>query len=356
MNRLVITILAIASALNAQSFDTVKVVEGPASRVSRLPAELQPYLKTTIRARVNGFIERMDADVGTQVRTGQVIAKLSAPELAAQIAAAESKVTEITARRAETEARLVTARSTFERLREAARTPGVIADNELVIAENDIKALEAAAAAVDSAANAARIAVQPLRDLQSYLDITAPFDGVITQRFAHPGTLAGPGAADTALYELAQVSQLRLIIAVPEPVVATVTRGATVRFRVPAHADREFNGTVARIPNVLDNKTRTMAVEADVNNANGALAPGMYAEVTWTARVPRRLMLVPPSAVAVTTARSFVIRVNSGKAEWVDVVKGNTVGDLIEVSGPLAVGDEVIRRASDEIRSGITIR
>lgn len=356
MNHLVITILAFASALNAQSLDTVKVVEGPASRVSRLPAELRPFLTTTIRARVNGFIERMDADVGTQVRTGQTLGKLSAPELVAQIAAAESRVIEISARRAETEARLITARSTLERLREAARTPGAIAANELVVAENDVKALEATAAAVDAAVNAAKTAVQPLRDMQSYLDITAPFDGIITQRFAHPGTLVGPGATDTALYEVAQVSQLRLIIAVPEPVVSTVTSGTTIRFRVPAHSDQEFSGTVARIPRVLDAKTRSMAVEADVNNTSGALAPGMYAEVTWTSRTARRPMLVPPSAVAVTTARSFVIRVNSGKAEWVDVVKGNTAGELVEVTGPLAVGDEVIRRASDEIRPGSKIR
>jgi len=356
MNRLLITMLALTRALDAQSLDTVKVVEGPASRVSRLPAELEPFLKTTIRARVNGFIERMDADVGTQVHTGQTLGKLSAPELAAQIAAAESKVTEITARRAETEARLISARSTLERLREAARTPGVIAANELIVAENEVKALEASGAAVDSAANAAKTAIQPLRDMRSYLDITAPFDGIITQRFAHPGTLVGPGTTDTALYEVAQVSQLRLIIAVPEAVVSTVTRGTAVRFRVSAHSDQEFGGTVARIPRVLDTKTRSMAVEADVNNTNGALAPGMYAEVNWTSRTARRPMLVPPSAVAVTTARSFVIRVKSGKAEWVDVVKGNTAGDLIEVMGALVVGDEIIRRASDEIRPGSIIR
>lgn len=356
MNRLATTLLTFATALAAQSVETIKVVEGPANRVSRLPAELQPYLKTTIRARVNGFVERMDADAGTQVGAGQSIAKLSAPELSAQIAAAESRVTEITSRRAETEARLITARSTLERMREAGRTPGVIAANELIIAESEVKALEASAATIDSAANAAKAAIQPLRDMQSYLSITAPFEGVITQRLAHPGALVGPGSGDTALYELAQVARLRLIIAVPEPIVATVTRGTTVRFRVPAHAEREFIGTVARIPNVLDNKTRTMAVEADVNNAGGALAPGMYAEVTWTARAPRRTMLVPLSAIAVTTARSFVIRISSGKAEWVDVTKGNTAGDLIEVSGPLAVGDEIIRRASDEIRPGTTIR
>ncbi|MEO8097780.1 MAG: efflux RND transporter periplasmic adaptor subunit [Acidobacteriota bacterium] len=356
MNRLLIAVAFLSGSLQAQSLETVKVVEGPASRVSKLPAELRPFLKTTIRARVNGFVETMDADVGTQVRAGQRLARVSAPEIPAQIAAAESKVTEITTRRAEIEARIAGARSTLARLREASKTPGVIAANELVVSENEINALEASAASIDAAAAAAKTAVQPLRDLLAYLEITAPFDGVITQRLAHPGTLVGPGAADTPLYELEQVSQLRLIIAMPEAAVPTIAVGARVGFRVPAHSEREFTGTVARIPRVLDPKTRSMFVEADVANANGALAPGMYAEVNWTSRAARRPMLVPPSAIAVTTSRTFVIRVHSGKAEWVDVMKGNAVGDLVEVAGPIAIGDEIIRRASDEIRQGSPVK
>jgi membrane fusion protein, multidrug efflux system len=149
---------------------------------------------------------------------------------------------------------------------------------------------------------------------------------------------------------------LRLIIAVPEPSVSTLASGTTVRFHVPAYSEREFSGTISRIPHSLDPKTRSMAVEADVANTNGALAPGMYAEVTWTERNARRPLLVPPSAVAITTARSFVIRVNDGKAQWVDVTKGNTVGELVEVFGSLSVGDELIRRASDEIRPGTPVR
>jgi membrane fusion protein, multidrug efflux system len=355
MNRFLIALLGLAASLYAQSLETVKVVEGPATRASKLPAELRPYLKTTIRARINGFVESMDADVGTQVRAGQRLAKLSAPEIAAQIAAAESKATEITARRAEIESRIVGVRSTLDRLREASKTPGVIAANELVVSENEIKTLEASAASIDAAAAAARTAVQPLRDLLAYLEITAPFDGVITQRSAHLGALVGPGAADTPLYELEQVSRLRLIVALPETAVPTIVIGARVPFHVPA-SDKEFSATVARIPRVLDPKTRSMPVEADVDNANGALAPGMYAEVNWTARAPRRPMLVPPSAVAVTTVRTFVIRVNTGKAEWIDVTKGATSGDLVEVTGALSVGDEILRRATDEIRQGSPIK
>jgi len=295
MIRLLITVVFLSGCMQAQSLETVKVVAGPASRVSKLPAELRPYLKTTIRARVNGFAETMDADVGTQVRAGQRLATISAPEIPAQIAAAESKVTEITTRRAEIEARIVGARSTLDRLREASKTPGVIAANEIVVSENEIKALEASAASVDAAAAAAKTAVQPLRDLLGYLEITAPFDGVITQRLAYPGTLVGPGANDTPLYELEQVSKLRLIIAMPETSVPSVTVGTRVRFRVPAHSE-DFTGTVSRIPRVLDPKTRSMAVEADVLNTTGALAPGMYAEVEWTTRTNNRPMLVPPSA------------------------------------------------------------
>ena len=113
--------------------------------------------------------------------------------------------------------------------------------------------------------------------MQSYLQIKAPFDGVVTERLVHPGALVGPGA-DPVLLTIQQISQLRLVVAVPEEYVSGITEGAKVAFHVPAYPERTYSGTLARVSHSLDKGTRTMAVELDVANRDGSLAPGMYPE------------------------------------------------------------------------------
>jgi multidrug efflux pump subunit AcrA (membrane-fusion protein) len=146
------------------------------------------------------------------------------------------------------------------------------------------------------------------------------------------------------------------VVAVPEEDVGGIVMGARVEFRVPAYPDRTYAGTVARIAHALDEKTRTMAVELDVLNRDGALSPGMYPAVKWPSRGAKPLLLVPKTSVVTTTERTFVIRDRNGRAEWVDVRKGTAEGELIEVAGDLKAGDLVVRRASDEIREGDTTR
>jgi RND family efflux transporter MFP subunit len=158
------------------------------------------------------------------------------------------------------------------------------------------------------------------------------------------------------MLELEQVSRLRLVVPVPEADAAGVRRSVRVSFRVPAFPGRTFSGTVARVDRSLDPKTRTMPVELDVTNSRGELAPGMFAEVSWPARRAGESLLVPPTAVVTTTERTFVIRVNGGRAEWVNVRRGSAAGEMVEVFGPLAPGDLVVRRANDEIREGTHVQ
>lgn len=185
--------------------------------------------------------------------------------------------------------------------------------------------------------------------------ITAPFDGVVTDRLVHPGALVGPGG-DPVLLVIQEVSHLRLVVAVPEENTGGIVRGARVEFRVPAYAERTYSGSVARVSHALDRKTRTMAVELDVFNRDGSLSPGMYPSIMWPIHRSRPSLLVPKTSVVTTTERTFVIRSQNGRAEWVNVVKGILDGDLIEVSGNLQAGDMVVRRATDEIREGKPIQ
>jgi RND family efflux transporter MFP subunit len=335
----------------AQTAELIPIVAKPASRTIEVPAEFLPYLSVSLHARVAGYVETVLVDRGSVVKQGDLLIGLSAPEMAAQIAAAKSKVQEAEADRVQAEAHVAAAQSTYDRTKTAAGTPGAIAGNELIQAE---KQMEAARALLDSrrqASRAAEAAVRALEDLQAYLKITAPFDGVVTDRLVHPGALVGPGN-DIVLLVLQQVSRLRLVVPVPEENVGGILTGTTVHFHVPAYPGRTFSGTLARVSRALDQRTRTMPVEVDVVNPDGSLAPGMYPTVQWPVRQSRLGLFVPTTSVVTTTERTFVVRNRSGQAEWVDVRKGATEGDLIEVFGKLKAGELVVRRATDEIREG----
>jgi membrane fusion protein, multidrug efflux system len=143
---------------------------------------------------------------------------------------------------------------------------------------------------------------------------------------------------------------------VPEENSGAIVRSARVEFRVPAYPERHYSGTIARIAHALDPATRTMAVELDVFNRDGSLSPGMYPSVEWPVRSARPRLFVPKTSVVTTTERTFVVRNEDGRAEWVNVTKGAAEGDLIQVFGNLQSGDRIVRRATDEIREGSPIR
>ena len=347
--------LVLASLAFSQAGDLVPVVSKPISRTVELPGEFLPFLSVSLHAKVPGYVERILVDRGSRVEAGQLLAELSAPEMAAQIAEAESKVQAIESDRLQAEAQLAAAQSTYDGLKKAAETPGAIAGNELIQTEKQVEAAQALVQSREQAKRAAEAAVSAEKEMQAYLRITAPFDGVVTERLVHPGALVGPGP-DPVLLTIQQISRLRLVVAVPEEYVGGIVEGAKMTFQVPAFPERTFSGTLARISHVLDKGTRTMAVELDVENRDGSLAPGMYPSVKWPIRRSRPALFVPKTSVVTTTERIFVVRNQSGRAEWVDVRKGAAEGDLIEVLGDLKAGDMIVRRANDEIREGTPLR
>jgi RND family efflux transporter MFP subunit len=131
--------------------------------------------------------------------------------------------------------------------------------------------------------------------------------------------------------------------------------GESIDFTVPAYPGETFSGKVRRPAHALDTKTRTMPIELDVANPLSRLSPGMYAEVRWPVSRTRPSLFVPPSAIATTTERTFVIRIKNGKAEWVDVKRGAVMGNLVEVFGNLDAGDQVAVRGTDELREGAQV-
>ena len=342
------------SLAQAQTVETATVTRRTDQRVVPLPGELMPFQASALSARVSGFVERVTVDRGTNVKQGQALATLAVPELAAQSAEARSRVLLAEARRAEAESKVTTAVSTLERMKRAAATPGAVAGLDIVRAEEDVVSSKAALQTQIQGVEAAKAALNAVLALEEYRSIVAPFAGLIVERLVHPGALVGPTTGP--LFRLEQVSRLRLVLPVPEHSMGVIVAGRVLEFRVPAHPGRIFTARLARSAGSLDPKTRTMAIEADVDNAAGLLAPGMFPEVSWPIARETAALLVPATAVVTTTERTFVIRVAAGKAEWVTVKKGVTAGDQVEVAGDLKAGDVVVKRATDEIRNGSPLK
>src|SRR5579884_69547 len=332
--------IAILCSLAACAAELATVVEKPVAYTIELPGEIRPYYSVELHAKVAGYVARVLVDRGSRVRQGQLLIELNAPEMKAAIAESENKAQAADADRAQAEAQVAAAQATYERLKRAAETPGAVAGNELIQASKQVEAAQALVTSRKQAVDAARDAVRAQKDLVAYLKLTAPFDGVVTERLVHPGALVGP-ATDAPLLVIEQVSRLRVVAPVPEAEVGSMPIGAFVTFTVPAFPQRTFSGKVARVAHALDQKTRTMPVELDVANRDGSLAPGMYPAVKWPVHRSRPGLFVPKTSVVTTTERTFVIRDENGRAEWVNVKKGVPEGDLVEVIGNLNAGDRI---------------
>ena len=334
--------------------EMAKVESHSSARTVTLTAELAPFLQTDIEARSPGYVEKVLVDRGSLVHRGQLLVQLSAPEINAQTSASEANLHQAEAEVAQAEAQAAAAESTAAKLQEAAKTPGAVAGNELLQAQKQSDAAHALVDSRNAAVRTAKERLQANQALESYLHVTAPFDGMITDRFVNPGMLIDGG--HTPMLKLQQVAHLRLIVPVPETYTGSVVKGMSAVFHVPARPGRSYTAKVARIPNALDQQSRSMMVELDVFNKDGSLAPGMYPTVDWPVSAGENLLFVPATSVVTTTERTFVIASVNGRAHWIDVRKGPAVGDNVSVRGQIDVGQQIVRRASDEIREGAPLR
>jgi len=336
-----------------------KVASKKLSITTRLPGELQAYEVVAVFPKVTAYVDSISVDRGTQVKSGQLMARLVAPEVAAQRAEAQSKLQAAEAQRAEADAKLASDQSTYDRLKSASATPGVVAGNDLEVAHRAVDADRARLEAMRGSAEAAKSALKSVTEIERYLQVRAPFDGIVTERNVHPGSLVGPATSSSAaampMLRVEKTARLRLVVPVPEKYATGINVGSKVEYSVSAFPSQTFAGTIARVAHSVDVKTRTMPVELDINNSDGRLSSGMFPEVLWPVRRTELTLFVPTSAVARTTEATFVIRVRDGNTEWVNVQTGEIDGKSIEVFGGLLEGDEVAVRGTDELRVGTRV-
>ena len=344
---------------NSGSAPTVNVVAVESLKLNTmlsLPAQTSPYEAVAIFPKVTGFIDKISVDRGSHVKSGELMIQLSAPELLAQRSQAEANLQAAQSHLAAAQAKLISDKGTYEHLSSAAKTPGVVAGNDLQVAEQTTAADGAQVEAAQHNVLAAEDALGSVRQLESYLQIRAPFDGVVTERNLHPGALVGPSsgqAGSQPIVRIEDIGRLRLVVPVPEQYVSGVREGESVAFTIPAYPGQVFHAPIARISHDINQSTRTMAVELDVRN--GQITPGTFANVQWPVQRSYTTLFVPASAITTNLQRTFVIRIRGGKAEWVDVKPGATADGKTEVFGDLTDADQVVVPASDELAPGTAV-
>ncbi|MGA7316831.1 MAG: efflux RND transporter periplasmic adaptor subunit [Silvibacterium sp.] len=349
-----------APAPNAPTtVSTVAVASKKLQTAISLPAQLTPYEQVDIYPKVTGFVATVTVDRGSRVHRGQLLVKLTAPELVSQRSQAEAAVRAAQSQLATAQAKLASDNGTYLHMVEAAKTPGVLAENDVLVAGQTVSADKGLVDAADQNVSAAKEALRSISQTESYLTITAPFDGVVTTRNLHPGALIGPASGAGGAQPILQIvddKRLRLAVPIPEAQVGEMKSGQLVSFTVPAYPGQTFKAPLERIAREVDEKSRTMPVELDVKNTDGRLSPGSFTNVSWPLERGYPTLFVPTTSVTTDQQHTFVIRVRNGKAEWVTVQAGQTVNGDIEVFGELTAGDEVVKTASDAIHSGDSVR
>jgi RND family efflux transporter MFP subunit len=351
------------------------VTRGPVVNSLTLSGAFRPYQQVDVHAKVAGFIQNIFVDVGDHVKAGQVLAILEVPELSAQVVGAKADLRrdQDAVRRAQSE--IQRAESTnaayhaaYSRLKQASESrPGLIAEQELddSMAKDketaaQIESARAALAESESQLVSARAELDRLSALESYAHITAPFAGVVTKRYADTGALIQAGTASETqsmpVVQLAEWSKLRLVVPVPESAVPQLQLGSTVRVHVSA-MNRDFEGRVARFADALNDETRTMHTEIDVENADGTLKEGMYAEAKIVLKQRKNALTIPIQAVARNSSGGTVLIVNAqGRVEERQVKLGVESSDRIEILAGLAENDRVVIGNRGEFRPGEQVR
>jgi RND family efflux transporter MFP subunit len=347
--------------------DVVQVGRSARNSELELPGNIQAITEAPILARTDGYLLRRMVDIGDRVRSGQTLAEIDAPELDEQVHQATANLQQARAALEQAQASYEQGKSNKEFARITAdRWARLTAKGVVSRQENDqyqaqsqalaanLQALEKAIAAQRSTVAAAEASLARLDKLQGYRVVKAPFDGVITLRNVDVGALVNAG--NTLLFRIAQTDTLRTYVNVPQADTGSIRAGQTANLTVSNLPGRQFAGTVARTANALDPNSRTLLVEVHVPNPEGALLPGMYAQVDLNSTRANPPMLIPSEALIVRAdgARVALVRPDH-TVHFQKIQIGRDYGDRLEVSGGLKEGDMIIPNPGDVAREGIRI-
>jgi RND family efflux transporter MFP subunit len=307
-----------------------RVAPLPAGRTVTLPGEVHAFKQATLYAKVSGYLKRMNVDKGDTVRKGQILATLESPETDQAVLSAK--------------AALATKRLVADRYKQLA-PKGVVSQQELDTASGDLAVAEAELARTTA--------------LEDYETIRAPFDGIVTARFVDPGALlpAATGSTSSAqpLVEVTDMSRVRIYVYLGQGDAPFVKEGTAAKVDTEAHPGQPVDAAVTRITRELDEKTRTMLTEIDVDNKTAWVYPGLYVHVTMKLETPPALA-IPADAVFLRDGKPVVVVVDGGKARFTPIETGDDDGRVVRVLSGLKEGDVVALHVGDEVSDGSPVQ
>jgi len=374
-----------AQSAAAEQAPTVAAAKASLQDLSRsvvLTAEFIPFQEVDVMAKVSGYVKQIRVDVGDHVQQGQSLATIEIPEMQDDVTRAQATIDQAEAEVAGSRDEIRRAQSTHEiahlshqRLADVVKErPGLVAQQEIddahsrdLVAEAQLSAANSHLAAALQKVSVTRAELARVKTMLAYTEVTAPFAGVITKRYANNGSMIQAGTASQTqampLVRLSENSLLRLILPVPESIVPLVRVGQGLTVRVPT-MNRNFPGRVARFSDKVQSSTRTMDTEVDVPNSGFTLVPGMYAEVNFTTDSRSHALTVPIAAVDLAagseTAGKIMVDVSdgasAGRLESRDVSLGLQTADSFEVRGGLQEGYVVVIGSRASLRPGEPVR
>ncbi len=323
--------------LAAPDVITAKPTMGKTDQELLLPGALQAYIDSPVYARTSGYLKHWYVDIGAHVRKGQLLAVIESPEVDQQLNQAQAD--------------LATAMANANNASvQAARYQELLKGD--AVSKQDTDNLVTQQAATSTQVRSAQANVQRLQELVSFERLTAPFDGVVTARDIDQGQLIDAGAA-REIYHLAQTATLRVYVAVPEIDSMAARPGVHAELTLAEYPDRHFDGKIVRTSDAIDAATRTLLVEVDVENRQGKLLPGAYAEVHMQLNTHGKVIVIPVSTMLFRTEGLRVAVVGPGnRVKLVPIKVGRDDGRLVEVVQGLAADDEVIQNPPDSIVDG----
>jgi RND family efflux transporter MFP subunit len=314
---------------------------GKAQGAIPIPAEIEPWIDAPIYARASGYLKRWTADIGAQVKQGELLAEIETPELDQELDRTRHELSEA-------EASLSIATITAKRYGELVKTSSV--------SEQENAEKQADLAFKSAQVEAARSNLRRLQELKGFARVTAPFSGTITARKADVGDLITAGGS-RELFRLAQTNKLRVYAQVPQAMAPSITIGQTAEVMVPEKPNQVFRADVARTAGAISPDSRTMLVELEVDNAKGEIFAGSFAQVRFTGAKGKPPLTLPGNALLFRAEGPQVGIVGpDNKVELRSVKLGRDFGQTIEILSGVTPNDRVILNPSDSLSSGVTVR
>jgi len=346
-----------------QAIPTVSLVT-PRRAVSdvklTLPGEIRAWYEAPIYARVNGYLKNWYFDYGAHVTAGQLLAEIDAPDLDAQLAAAEAKLNAANSVVMVRQAELNFAKTTYERWRDSPK--GVVSVQETMSKKGDFETATARLNTAHADVAVANSDVERLRALAGFKRITAPFDGIVTERNTDVGALINAGSgvgggSGPVMFRIADVHKTRIFVSVPQYMTAGIKPGLTAELRLPQLQKQVFHALVVTTSHAIDKSSRTLLVELNADNPDEELQPGSYAEVQFSLPGNPEILHLPASALLFRQHGLKVAVVgNDSKISLKEVTLGRNLGTEVEILEGLATSDRVVDSPPDSLTADNLVR